>query len=184
MRVRGPARHPPRYVSPLKKRGILPCLLLALALGPLERSTRAGLADGALESLTRGSQGLLAQAPSLSRVLVVFGAGPRALVLSCGRGGCEQPRRLEHGRWVAPPPWEPNPASSADVAEARAWLAPAAAPRSRAVSSVDAADEGPRWYLWGGLAVLAVGAAALVTVLAMPEPEQKLRVVIEPPGAD
>lgn len=190
LRVEAPGRvaYGARFFLPQGRRPAQRVVLapdpLASALATLQHSTRAGLTDGALEALTHGSQALLAQAPSLSRVLIVFGAGPRALMLSCGRGGCEQPRRLEHGRWVAPPPWQPNAASAAGVAEARAWLEPAAGPRSLAVSSVDAVDEGPRWYLWGGLAVLAVGAAALVTALAMPEPEQKLRVVIEPPGAD
>lgn len=126
--------------------------------------------------------------------LVQVGQGERdrALLIRCHAQGCGTPSRLSGERPAAEqfaaagsPPVATRGRFEAELASARRWLLePPASPP---------ADEPPppwwkRWYTWAAVGVAAASAATAAGMLARPEPQQRLDLVVDfgpvGPGAE
>ncbi|HEX2678957.1 MAG TPA: PEGA domain-containing protein, partial [Polyangiales bacterium] len=118
---------------------------------------------------------------ALVALLAASDGTPRALALRCDRERCTGPTRLvlQDGRLRVSEARDAE-ADPAALAQARVWLAASDVPGSAVAAESTAPAPGfwGRWYVWSGLALLAVGAGTLIGALATPDPEHRLHVVV------
>jgi hypothetical protein len=155
---------------------------LLVQLTPLPRVARARALLGAVRTgdhpriaaELRASHAL-GVTPALTAVLIVETDrdGRRALLVRCDRSACRGPTRA---RWLAAIDLASTVVNDVELAEARAWLA---RPES---ATDDATPLWKRWYVWGGAALALTAGAVVLGFAVQPEPEQRLRVEVDPGG--
>jgi PEGA domain len=156
--------------------GARPPLLLQLSPTPsldAARALEAAVTRGDYEAVRTAMGALRNAGVSVEPVLVIEGATSSAklLLVRCDADACRGPHRVR-----ADAPWDLGrapPLDAARLAAGRSWLAEAERTRSP--------EESPslwtRWYVWGGVAVLAAVATGFALV-ADQQPAQHLRVVV------
>lgn len=105
--------------------------------------------------------------------------GDRALILRCDDAGCAPPVRLAPGedwptRWPEAAPDDPR-----ELASARVWLRTETLP-DRPPPPPPGRPWYRRWPVWTAVAAGVIAGAVGIGVALRPEPEQQLRVRIEP----
>jgi hypothetical protein len=148
----------------------------------LVRAARRGDYDGVVRAerdLQRERAGL---GPAL--VLEASSARQRALLVRCDAVSCREPLRISLRE--SSDPTDPFQVASnrdldpARLTRARAWLDEPSAASGQVADRKSALWRS--WYLWGAAAAAAVAGTALVWSAAQP-PDRRLRVVIDPRGA-
>jgi hypothetical protein len=156
--------------------GSRPAIEVALSPEPalaaaeeLERAARRGDYDGVVRGLRR-----VHEFTGSARSVLVIESSPdarRALLVPCQVSGCDRAERLPDEAGATP---LRHALTAPGLRRDRAWLA------ANAI-----ADESPnwwqRWYVWGGALVVTAAVGATLWALSRePDPDPRLRVVIEP----